>query len=183
MTDILRELRDQPSGLKTLLIRRRYAATADDVWDAITDPDRLVRWFLPVSGDLLEGGRYALEGNASGTIVRCDKPREIALTWEFGGGSSDVTLRLIPEGDATVLELEHSPVPAEIVPNAGDTWGLGAGWELGMSSLESYLAGNAPDGRAVDRMATASPDELARFGRMATEISDAWTAVMSRRPG
>jgi uncharacterized protein YndB with AHSA1/START domain len=179
MTDTQRELRDHPSGLKTLLIRRSYRAEPEDVWDAIADPDRLVRWFLPISGDLREGGRYSLEGNASGTIVRCDRPREITLTWEFGGSSSDVTLRLIPEGDATVLELEHSPVPVEMVPNAGDMWGLGAGWELGMTSLESYLAGNAPEGRAIDAMANASPEELAQFGRMATEISAAWSAVIA----
>jgi uncharacterized protein YndB with AHSA1/START domain len=179
MSDTQRELHDHPSGLKTLVIRRRYATGPEDLWDAITDPERLVRWFLPVSGDLHEGGRYSLEGNASGTIVRCDKPREIGLTWESGGGSSDVRLRLVPDGDATVLELEHSPVPTNIVPNAGDMWGLGAGWELGIASLERFVAGEMPDGRAVDRMATASPDELAEFGRMATEISDAWIAVIA----
>ncbi|HEY6694728.1 MAG TPA: SRPBCC family protein [Solirubrobacteraceae bacterium] len=173
-----RSLTDHENGLKTLLIRRTYSAPPDDVWDAITDPERLVRWFLPVSGDLREGGRFSLEGNASGQIVRCDRPRELALTWEFGGGSSHVTVRLLPEGEATVLELEHAPVPAEIVTNAGDMWGLGAGWELGLRSLEGYLAGTAPAGRAVDAMASAPPERLAEYGRMATEISDAWAAVI-----
>jgi hypothetical protein len=76
--------------------------------------------------------------------------------------------------------LRHSPVPAEIVPQrlAGDV-GLGAGWEMGLISLESFLAGTRPEGRAVDAMANASPEELAMFGEMATEISDAWTAVIA----
>lgn len=87
-----RHLTDHESGLKTLLIRRTYNAAPEDVWDALTDPDRLVRWFLPITGDLRVGGRYSLEGNASGRIVRCDPPREIGLTWEMGGGSSDVTV-------------------------------------------------------------------------------------------
>jgi uncharacterized protein YndB with AHSA1/START domain len=179
MTDTQREVHDHPSGLKTVVIRRRYATEPEDLWDAITDPERLVRWFLPISGELREGGRYSLEGNASGTIVRCDRPREIALTWEIQGGSSDVTLRLVPDGDATVLELEHSPVSPEIITNVGETWGLGAGWELSLVSLGDFLAGALPEGRGVDRWAAASPDEMAEYGRMATEISDAWGAVLA----
>jgi uncharacterized protein YndB with AHSA1/START domain len=176
-----RELRDHESGLNTLLIRRTYDAAPEDVWDALTDPERIVRWFLPVTGDLRPGGRYSLEGNASGEIVRCERPHEIALTWEFGGGSSDVQVRLTPQGDATVLELEHSPVPAEIIPNAGDMWGLGAGWELGLVSLGRFLAGEGPEGRAIDAMAAASPEHLAEVGRLADEISEGWTAVIAAR--
>jgi uncharacterized protein YndB with AHSA1/START domain len=180
MTDTQRELHDHTSGLKTVVIRHRYATEPEDLWDAITDPDRLVRWFLPISGDLREGGRFSLEGNASGTIVRCDRPREIVLTWEIGDASTDVWLRLVPEGDATVLELEHSPVQTEIITNVGETWGLGPGWELSLGSLEEYVAGGTPEGRAVDRWAAASPEEMAEFVRMAAEISDAWTAVIAR---
>ena len=33
-------------------------AAIDDVWDACTNPERIPRWFLPVSGDLRLGGRY-----------------------------------------------------------------------------------------------------------------------------
>ena len=44
------------------------------MWDACTDPERIGRWFLPVSGDLRLGGRYQLEGNAGGEILRCEPP-------------------------------------------------------------------------------------------------------------
>jgi uncharacterized protein YndB with AHSA1/START domain len=176
-----RELREHDGGLKLLLIRRRYDATPDDVWEALTDPERIVRWFLPVTGDLRVGGRYRLEGNASGEIVRCDRPREIALTWEFGGGTSDVGVLLTPSGAATVLELRHSPVPAGIVPNASpEMWGIGAGWEMGLTALGDYLAGKLPEGRAVDWVAQAGPEELMAAGRLAQQISDAWTEVISR---
>lgn len=47
-------------------LERRYPAGAADVWDALTDPERLARWFLPVSGDLRPGGRFRTEGNADG---------------------------------------------------------------------------------------------------------------------
>lgn len=125
-----------------------------------------------------------LEGNASGIIVDCDRPREIALTWEFGGGTSDVQVRLTLVGDdRTELELTHSPVPTGIATNAGETWGLGAGWETGLAALGEFLADRMSEGRAVDRMAHATPEELATFGKRADEISAAWAAVITRRTG
>jgi uncharacterized protein YndB with AHSA1/START domain len=176
-----RQLRDHESGLKTVLIRRTYNADPEDVWDALTDPDRLVRWFLPITGDLRVGGRYSLEGNASGQILSCDRPHEIGLTWEMGGGSSAVTLRLTPKGEQTVLELEHSPVPQEIVPNpAPGQWGLGSGWEMGLTALDAYLKGEMPEGRAVDAIAATSPEKLEELARLSQRISDAWTAVISK---
>ena len=30
-----------------------YATDADDLWDAVTNGERIPRWFLPISGDLL----------------------------------------------------------------------------------------------------------------------------------
>ena len=80
-----REVRDHESGLKKLLIRRPYEAAHEDVWDALTDPDRIVRWFLPVTGDLRPGGRFCLEGNASGDIVRCE-PHRRRDQRKLGGG-------------------------------------------------------------------------------------------------
>jgi uncharacterized protein YndB with AHSA1/START domain len=59
---------------RTALIRRRYHAPIDDVWDACTSPDRINRWLMPVTGDLRVGGTFSLEGNASGEILRCEPP-------------------------------------------------------------------------------------------------------------
>jgi uncharacterized protein YndB with AHSA1/START domain len=177
-----RQLRDHESGMKTVLIRRTYNAEPEDVWEALTDPDRLVRWFLPITGDLRLGGRYSLEGNASGQIVRCDPPREIGLTWEMGGGSSDVTVRLTAKGEQTVLELEHAPVPEEVIPNPEPGhWGLGSGWEMGLTALGGYLAGELPEGRAIDAIANTTPEQLAELTQLSTRISDAWTTVIARQ--
>jgi uncharacterized protein YndB with AHSA1/START domain len=90
-------------------LRRTYDARAEDVWDACTNPERMPRWFLPVSGDLRLGGRFQLEGNAGGEITECEPPRRLAVTWEFGGDTSLVTLDLTPAGgDATDLLLRHA---------------------------------------------------------------------------
>jgi hypothetical protein len=53
-------------------------ASADQVWDACTNPERIPHWFLPVSGDLRLHGRFHLQDNASGTIERCDPPKTAA---------------------------------------------------------------------------------------------------------
>ena len=63
---------------------------------------------MPISGDLRVAGRYQLDGNASGTIERCDPPRSFTATWEYGDEVTWVEVRLEPEGDGrTRFTLEH----------------------------------------------------------------------------
>ena len=38
-----------------VLIRRSYDAPNLEVWNALTDPERMKRWFYPASGDLRPG--------------------------------------------------------------------------------------------------------------------------------
>jgi uncharacterized protein YndB with AHSA1/START domain len=126
-------------------LRRQLRGPVADVWDACTDPDRVRRWFLPLSGDLRLGGHFQLEGNAAGTIRVCDPPRELQLTWECGEQFSLVTLELAPTGyRATELVLRHT-VPddehwAQYGPGA-----VGVGWDLPLAVLGVLMAGgNAP---------------------------------------
>jgi hypothetical protein len=37
--------------VRTVTISQSYHAPIDDLWDACTNPDRIPRWFLPISGD------------------------------------------------------------------------------------------------------------------------------------
>ena len=93
---------------RTVTVSQSYASPIEDVWDACTNPERIPRWFLPISGDLRVGGRYQLEGNAGGTIERCDPPSSFAATWEFGDQVSWIEVRLTAEpGARTLLALEH----------------------------------------------------------------------------
>ena len=85
-----------------------YDTPPEDLWDACTNPERISRWFLPISGDLRPGGRYEFEGNASGTIERCEPPNSLSATWEYGGQTSWVLLCLTREPDGgTRFALEH----------------------------------------------------------------------------
>ena len=98
---------------RSVVLRRSYDAPVEDVWDACSDPDRLKRWFGPVSGDLRLGGRFQIEGNAGGEILRCEPPRLLAVSWVYGDNPPDeVELRLTSEADGTtVVELEHAAAP------------------------------------------------------------------------
>ena len=77
-------------------LRRTYDVPTEDVWDACTNPERIPRWFLPISGDLRPGGRFQLEGNAGGEITECEPPRRLAVTWEFGGDNGRPILHKEP---------------------------------------------------------------------------------------
>jgi uncharacterized protein YndB with AHSA1/START domain len=69
------EQRHSEAGeIVTVTLERRYPAEVADVWQAITDPERLRRWFLPVTGDFRQGGNFQLEGIAAGDIVTCEPP-------------------------------------------------------------------------------------------------------------
>ena len=98
-----------PDDIYVVEISRTYDAETADVWDACTTPERVARWFGVVSGDLRLGGRFAIEGNASGEILECEAPRRLAVTWEFGGDTSWVTLDLTPVGDRTELLVFITP--------------------------------------------------------------------------
>jgi uncharacterized protein YndB with AHSA1/START domain len=140
---------------------RSYDTTVEDLWEAITTPERLARWFLPVEGDLKLGGRYQLKGNASGTIARCEPPEALDLTWEFGGGTSWVNVRLTPDGERARLTLEHIAHRDGIGEEHFKQYGPGAvgiGWDLGFYGLERHLAdpGTSLDHAAVEAWSQSS---------------------------
>ena len=147
---ITREVRDleiegQPA--KVIVASRIYDTTPADLWGALTQPERLKRWFAPVTGDLKLGGRYHVEGNASGTITACVPQDRAELTWEFGGYTSWVNFSIVPAEGGTMLVLEHvahvSPHWTQYGAGAG-----GVGWELGLLGLSEHLRRPNDDVRA-----------------------------------
>ncbi len=120
-------------------LTRSFPVTAEELWDAVTNAERIPCWFLPVTGNLELGGRYHLEGNAEGTIIECDKPSRFALTWEFAGWTSWVAVRIDNRGaERASLTLTHTAHLSE----HWDTYGPGAGgvgWEMAMLGLALHL--------------------------------------------
>ena len=142
---------------RAIILSRSYETSLEDLWDAVTNSERLPRWFLPVSGELKPGGRYQLEGNAGGTITACGRPWHLALTWEFGGDVSWVEVRFSQGGAGRArLKLTHTQRLSEHWSEYGPG-ATGVGWELGLLGLAFHLAD--PDAPKPDEVAFAtSPD-------------------------
>ena len=161
------------NGAETIIVHaaRTYPTDALDLWDAVTDPQRLSRWFLPISGDLRVGGRYQFEGNAGGTIEVCEPPERVHATWEYAGGISWVRLHLVPEANGTRLELEHEAHP---IPGFSDRFGPGAvgvGWDMGFLGLARHLEEPGMHTRPPEADEWATSPEAMEFYRT---TSEAW---------
>src|SRR5258705_11980121 len=93
-----------PAGeARVAVFTRTYATTIEDLWAACTNPARLRRWYVPVSGDLRVGGSFQQVNMGSGTIVACEAPNLLRLS--LGGGADEIELRLSPgtQDGATTL--------------------------------------------------------------------------------
>ena len=159
MIDIVRELEATQREVGTgriaageghaVRLRRTYDAPIEEVWDAVTSPERITRWFLPLSGDFRIGGHYQLEGNAGGEILSCERPNKYRVTWVYGdvtdpASVSELEVRLTPTGDAsTTLELEHTAVVPDEVWEQYGPGAVGVGWDGGLLGLSLHLRGGS----------------------------------------
>jgi uncharacterized protein YndB with AHSA1/START domain len=163
---------------RVLTVTQVYDAALEDLWDACTSGERLPRWFLPVSGDLRVGGRYQLEGNAGGTIERCDPPRSFSATWEYGGEVSWIELRLEPESeDRTRFVLEHV---AHVDDERWLQYGPGAvgvGWDLALLGLGQHLRTGEPNDADAFQAWTTSPEGADFVARSSRDWADASIAA------
>ncbi|MFJ4776308.1 SRPBCC family protein [Streptomyces sp. NPDC088762] len=156
---------------RVVSLSRSYPAELADVWDACTNPERIPRWFLPVTGELKEGGRYQLQDNAGGTVTRCDPPHGFDATWEVGDDTTWVELRLTDEGDGrTLFRLTHiGHVDDERWARFGPG-AVGVGWDSSLTGLHLHLS----SGRAVDPAEWDEWSATDEGRRYLTASSDGW---------
>lgn len=183
MIDIVREIEavqrqvgegQDPAGAShAIRLRREYDAPIEDVWDAVTNPERISRWFLPISGEYRVGGRYQLEGNAGGRILACERPHRLQVTWAFGEATSDadasmLEIRLLTTGGGvTRFELEHTAVVPEEAWAAYGPGAVGVGWDQGLLGLTLHLRGEAVGDPAAWQQSAEGRD-------FALRSSEAW---------
>jgi uncharacterized protein YndB with AHSA1/START domain len=166
MFDMLEELaaihrnvaRDDGTDTVSVTLSRAYDADAEDVWDALTNPDRLPRWFYPVSGNLAVGGSFQFEGNAGGEVRRCDRPTWLQVT--FGGPDSVLDVRLAVTGHSTTVELTHT-VPLAMAGSGAGALFVGPGWDGALLGLGIHVRGLS----VGDPVETANSPEVIEFNR------------------
>lgn len=156
-----------PEGpVAAVRFERSYAVSAQELWLALTDPERMRRWL---------GAAVSIEGRRVGGVVRLrwdsgeemdgvitvfEPERLLEYTWrEAGLGiESLVRFELRPACSGTLLVLEHSRVPADQAP------GFGAGWHGHLDALGAALAGQVVDPH--QRYRELQPEYVSRFGNV-----------------
>jgi uncharacterized protein YndB with AHSA1/START domain len=129
-------------------------ATAERVWQALTDERELVRWFpLDAKVNPGPGGSVYLswlnEFAATTEIKVWDPPRHLRTAWSFHEGPAQVTDYYIEtRGGRTVVRAITSGFPLDA---SWDGWveGTDRGWAFELRSLKHYLERHVDESRHV----------------------------------
>jgi len=123
----------------------RLDTELEDLWGALTDPDRLAHWYGEVEGELFQGGefrvRIAVAGERSGRVEACEPPQRLLLRMrdpDRQPGQPEETVneaRLTAEGAQTRLVWEVRGLPVNLLP------AYGAGIQIHIEHLADYLGG------------------------------------------
>jgi len=144
MNRILGSLRSN-DGNGAVRMEDRVAATAAEVWSALTDPGRLAHWLGEVDGELQPGGEFRARFFASGwagtgRIEVCEPARRLLVVTrdvddqgpEFGHA---IEITLTADADGTSIAWEERGMPLEYLA------AYGAGIQVHVEDLASHLAG------------------------------------------
>ncbi len=75
-------------GIGEVRMEGHYDTDIDDLWSALTDPQRLARWIAEVEGDLHIGGEFQATFTSGwegpGRVDACEAPRRLLLTMSPG---------------------------------------------------------------------------------------------------
>jgi uncharacterized protein YndB with AHSA1/START domain len=130
-------------GKAVVRMEDSFDTSIDDLWSAITEPERLARWIGKVEGDLRLGGQFRVSFTSSyegpGRVDVCDPPRRLRVTMDPGQDEETVLeAELSPDGDGTRLTVEERGLPLD---NAA---AYGAGWQAHIEDLAAHLTGRTP---------------------------------------
>jgi uncharacterized protein YndB with AHSA1/START domain len=146
----------RPDGSTQVRFVRRIPHPVERVWEALTDPAELRKWWGDADLDLVDGGRFALrwrntdeDGNTAtldGAISKLDPPRLLEISAAWGstatpdpGAPTTLTWELDPDGDHTLLRFTNTVSE----PIDDDT--IAAGWHLHLDALATILSGGQVD--------------------------------------
>lgn len=101
-----------------VILERTYNASPKQVWKAITDPDQMKQWYLPIEDFRAEVGfETQFDHHALGKVfphawkvTEVVPGEKISYEWRYPGfpGNSLVTFELAPDGAGTRITLTHT---------------------------------------------------------------------------
>ncbi|MGI3784321.1 MAG: SRPBCC family protein [Janthinobacterium lividum] len=131
-------------GQGVVRMETRCRTSPDDLWEALTTPERLARWIGDVSGDLEPGGTFraafASSWTGSGRVEVCDPPRRLLVRLSDEDGETHVEATLTPDEGGVLLVVQESGLPLPQLP------AYGAGWQVHLEDLGHHLAGTGRAG-------------------------------------
>jgi uncharacterized protein YndB with AHSA1/START domain len=142
---------EQRDGQHVLVQSRQLRAPIEDVWAAVSEPERLARWIGTWEGDPRSGSvqfRMLFEGEHPGetmTIRVCEPPRRLHLTSHVGDEVWLLDLDLSHDDGVTTVTLTQLGVTAEQVAD------VGPGWDYYLDRLVDAETGEDPARRDFER--------------------------------
>ncbi len=135
-----------PDGRLRLEFRRSWPDGPDDVWAALTEPDRLARWFGTYEGERAPGARGTLtmthEAEPVGepvVIAECDPPRRLVVEWTEQQDWR-VELALVVESGRTTLHF------VQVFAAGTDVTDFAMGWHWYLDRFDAEAGGPAAPG-------------------------------------
>ena len=125
-----------PAQTDTLSFDFELHHPPEKVWRALTIPELLAEWLLPVAGlKLAPGTAFTFQaqpmpgwdGLVNCRLLESEAPRKISYTWVVGGMDTVVTFTLTPTASGTHLSLVHSGFKPDQKQNFG---GARYGWKM-----------------------------------------------------
>ena len=151
---------EEPDGGRRLVFRRSWPDPIEDVWSALTEPERLARWIGTYQGARGPGGTGIFTmtheaGEHAGepmTIVECDPPRRLVVEWvQEGTEGWRVDLTLTAEEGRTVLRF------VQVFPAGADVVDFALGWHWYLDRFSAEVAGRPVPGDWDTFLAEAGP--------------------------
>ena len=120
-------------------LERRYDATPEELWAILVEPEHVRNWLAEMTIEPRVGGQVAFDWHGDnqdeGVIRAFEPPRLFEYTWTRGG-ESVIRFELRPDGDGTLLTLDHRCTSVE------QAIGVGAGWHSHLDAIEALIAGS-----------------------------------------
>ncbi len=130
-----------------LEFRREHRVPVEDLWSAVTEPERLARWIGTWTGEPKVGGTVQFqmlhEAEAGEpepvTIVECEPPRRLVVEWRLPDQQTwQVQLTLTPTDTGSSLLFSQQLASTEGMAD------IGPGWQWYLDKLAAAL-GEAPE--------------------------------------
>jgi uncharacterized protein YndB with AHSA1/START domain len=143
-----------------IVLPRTFRAPLDQVWKAVTEPERLERWIGTWSGDPAEG-RVSFRMTAEGedvpasdyVITACRPPEHLGLEADAAGMRWELRLDLAEADGVTTLLFAQRMTDPEMASS------VGPGWEYYLDRLVAAETGGDVTGIAWDDYYPALADD------------------------